>query len=83
MSMIKKYLKNHVSPEERQIIIDELRLKQYNNKISKNEKSFKTIHKKIIQRQLQMRMIKKYLKKDISPDERQNIIDNLRSIMIV
>ena len=30
-----------------------------------------------------MRMIKKYLKKDISPEERQNIIDNLRSIMIV
>ena len=30
-----------------------------------------------------MRMMKKYLKKDISPEESQNIIDNLRSIVIV
>ena len=46
-----------VSPEERQKIIDELRLKLHNNEISKNQK--------IIQRKLQMRMIKKYLKQDI------------------
>ena len=31
----------YISPEERQEIIDELRLKQYNNGISKNHKSFK------------------------------------------
>ena len=36
----------YVSPEERQEIIDEQRLKQYNNEISKNHK--------YIQRQLQM-----------------------------
>ena len=38
------------------------------------------IHNKLIQRQLQMIMIKKYLKKVISPEERQKIIDNLRLI---
>ena len=50
--------KRYVSPEESQEISDELRLKQYGNEISKN-------HNKIIQRQLQMRMIKKdiYLQK--------------------
>ena len=31
----------YISPEERQNIIDELKLKQYNNRISKNNKSFK------------------------------------------
>ena len=31
----------NVSPEERQEIIDELKLKQYNTVISKNNKSFK------------------------------------------
>ena len=31
----------YISPEERQEIIDKLRLKQYNNGISKNHKSFK------------------------------------------
>ena len=50
MSMIKKYLKKdmylqkkdkNVYPEERQEIFDELRLKQYNNEISKNHKSYK------------------------------------------
>ena len=30
-----------------------------------------------------MKMIKKYLKNDISPEERQKTIDNLRSIVIV
>ena len=33
----------------------------------------------MIQRKLQMRMIKKY----VSPKERQKVIDNLRSIIIV
>ena len=38
----KKILKGkYVSPEEIQEIIDELRLKQYSNGISKNHKSFK------------------------------------------
>ena len=32
----------YISPKERQEIIDELRLKQYNNRTSKNLKSFKT-----------------------------------------
>ena len=40
-------------------------------------RGFKKIRNKIIQRQLQMRMIKKNLKKDTSPEERQKIIDNL------
>ena len=31
----------------------------------KKSQKFQKIHKKIIQKQLQMRMIKKYLKKDI------------------
>ena len=31
----------------------------------KNNRSFKKIYSKVIQRQLQMRMIKKYLRKDI------------------
>ena len=40
--MIKKYLKKeHIYPEERQEVIDELRLKQYNNEISNDHKSFK------------------------------------------
>ena len=40
------------------------------------------VHRRIIQKQLQMNMIKKYLKKDryISPKERQKIIDELRLI---
>ena len=44
----------YIFPEERQEIIDELILKKYNNAISK-----------VTKRQLQMRMIKKYLKKSI------------------
>ena len=36
----------YISPEERQEIIDELRLKQYNNGISKNHKSFKKFTRK-------------------------------------
>ena len=51
----------------------ELRLKQYNKGISKN-------YKKIIQRQLTM--IKK-CKRYMSPEKRQKIIDNLRSIILV
>ena len=48
----------YVSQEERQEIIDELTLKQCGNDISKN-------HNKTIQKKLQMRTIKKYLKKNI------------------
>ena len=44
------------------------------NRITK----FQKVHKKIIQRQLQMSMINKYLTKNISPKERQKIIDELR-----
>ena len=43
-------------------------------------RGFQKIHNKIIQRQLQMRMKKKYLKKDISPEEKQKTIDNLKLI---
>ena len=35
---------------------------------------FQKIHNKIIQRQLQMGMIKKYLNKDIFPEQRQKIL---------
>ena len=45
-------------------------------KLQESEK----LHNRVIQKQLQMSMIKKYLKKDISPKERQKIIDNLRLI---
>ena len=40
---------------------------------------------KIKTKQLQMRMIEKYLQKDIyiSPEKRQKNIDNLRSIIII
>ena len=48
----------------------------------KELQNFQKIHNKMIQKQLQMRIIKKYLKKDIyiSLEERQKIIDNLRLI---
>ena len=76
--------------------MDGLRLKQqYCNGISKNYKSFKKIHSKIIQKHLQMRMIKKCLKKDTyidrrkdtyiirrSPEERWKTIDNLTLIIV-
>ena len=45
-------------------------------KLQESEK----LHNRVIQKQLQMSMIKKYLKKDISLKERQKIIDNLRLI---
>ena len=35
-------------------------------------RGFQKIHNKIIQRKLQMRMIKKYLKKDMSPQKKDN-----------
>ena len=41
-------------------------------------RKFQTIHNKIIQRQLQMSMIKKYLKEGIFPEKRQEITDKLR-----
>ena len=46
-------------------------------------KKVQKIHNEIIQKQLQMRMIKKYPQKYISPEERQKNIDNLRSVVIV
>ena len=36
------------------------------------------VQHRIIHKQLQMNMMKKYLKKDIFPEERQKIIDNRR-----
>ena len=45
---------------------------------------FQKIRSKVIQRKLQMGMIKKYLKKDIYLQKKdKKIIDNLRSIIIV
>ena len=44
----------YISPGERQEIIYKLRLKQSDNGISKNHKSLKNNHNKMIQRQLQM-----------------------------
>ena len=38
------------------------------------------IHNKTIQRQLEMRIINRYLKKDIPSEERQKIIDDLTLI---
>ena len=45
-----------------------------------NLRGFQKIHLRLIQRKLQMSMIKKYLKKNISPEERQKIIDDVRVI---
>ena len=44
----------YISPGERQEIIYKLRLKQSDNGISKNHKSLKNNHNKMIQRQQQM-----------------------------
>ena len=54
----------------------------------KKSQKFQNIHNKIIQRQLEMRMIKKIPKeipkeRYISPEERQKVIDNLKFIVIV
>ena len=43
-------------------------------------KVWKKLNNKLIQRQLQMSMIKKYLKKDIYSKERLEIINDLRLI---
>ena len=40
-------IEGYISLEERQEIIDELRLKQYNNEIPKNHKSFKKLTEKL------------------------------------
>ena len=47
------------------------------------QQNFQKVHKKIIQTQLQMKMIKKYLKKDVYLQKRQKIIDNLTLNIIV
>ena len=60
----------YIPPGKKKEIIDELRFKQYNNGISAKSRKLQKIHKKIIQKQLQMRMIKKYLKKDIHLQEK-------------
>ena len=52
--MIKKHLKKRVYPKERQEIIDELRLKQYDNGTWKKSQKNQKNHNKVIQRQLQM-----------------------------
>ena len=55
-------------------VTDELIGDKIANRITKFQKN----HNKIIQRQLQMSMIMKYLTKDISLEERRKIIDELR-----
>ena len=76
--MIKQYIKKYVSPEKRQEIIDELRLEQQNNGISKKSQKFQKIHNKVIQRLLQMTK-----ERYISPENRKNNIDNLRCIIMI
>ena len=76
--MINKYIKKYVSPEERSKIIDELRLEQQNNEISKKSQKFQKIHNKIIQRLLQMTK-----ERYISPEKRKENIDNLRCIIMI
>ena len=44
---------------------------------------YQKIYNKIIQKNFQIRMIKKHLKKYIFPKERQKIFDDLRTIIIV
>ena len=41
-------------------------------------RNLQKIHSRTIQKQLQISLIKKYQNKDISPEERQEIIDELR-----
>ena len=60
----------YIPPGKEKEIIDELRFKQYNNGTSAKSQKLQKIRKKIIQKQLQMRMIKKYLKKDIHLQEK-------------
>ena len=60
----------YIPSEKKKEIIDELRFKQYNNGTSAKSQKLQKIRKKIIQKQLQMRMIKKYLKKDIHLQEK-------------
>ena len=47
------------------------------NKIANKITKLQKIYNKIIQRQLQMSMIKKYLNKYVSPEERQETIDEI------
>ena len=71
---LKQSQKEQFKKQQRQLVI-----RLVNKSLIKLQKSQK-LHNGIIQQQLQMSMIKKYLKKDISPEERQTIIDNLRLI---
>ena len=52
--------RRYVFLEERQEVINELRLKYYNNGRSENHKNYN----KLVQTQLQNKMIKNFLKKD-------------------
>ena len=74
---LQKKVPETVSPEKKQEIIDELKLKtQHINGISKNQK----IHNKLIQRHLQRRMINKYLKEYLKKDiylQKKDKIENL------
>ena len=84
MSMIKKYIKKDIYLQKKtQEIIDEMRLKQYNNGISKNQKQ-KQKKTETVTNENDKKIPKKIPKeKYMSPKERQKIIDNLRSIIIV
>ena len=42
--------------------------------------NFQKIHNKIIQKQLQMRMLKKFLEKDTYLQKKDKVVDNLRLI---
>ena len=80
--------KIYLSPEKIQKAIDDLRLKeQYNNGICKNHKSFKKFTKncsKTVTNKNGKEIPKEIPKERYkSPEERQKIIDNLRSIIIV
>ena len=81
--MIKKYSKKDISPEKRHRTIDKLKLKQYNNGISKNHKVSKTSQQnnsETVTNENDEEIPKEIY---IATEERQNVIDNLRLIIIV
>ena len=82
MSMLKKYLMEDIYLQKKgNKIIDKLRLKQYNNGISKNRKknNSKTVTNKN-DKEIPKEMPKE---RHVSQEARQKIINNLKSIMIV
>ena len=73
----------YVSPEERQESIDELRVKIYNDEIKKLLKVSKNLETVTNEYDKEIPKIYIYIYIYISPEERQKIIDNLKSIIIV